>query len=48
MIRDDWEKAMRENFQVRWHEISPDEKLLSGAENFALEKYSQAGYNERR
>jgi lipoyl(octanoyl) transferase len=48
MIRDDWERAMRENFQVRWHEISPDEKLLSGAENFALEKYSQAGYNQRR
>ena len=52
MIRDDWEKAMREvareNFQVKWREFLPDEKLFSLAEHFKLEKYSQAGYNQRR
>ena len=52
MVRDDWEKTMREaareNFQIEWREFLPDEKLLSGAENLALEKYSQSGYNQRR
>jgi lipoyl(octanoyl) transferase len=50
--RVDWENAIREvaraNFQIEWHEFLPDEKLLSRAGKFALEKYSQAGYNQRR
>jgi lipoate-protein ligase A len=52
LARADWENAMlaivREEFSVGWEEFFPDAKLLSGAENFALEKYSQAGYNQRR
>jgi lipoate-protein ligase A len=52
LARVDWENAMlaivREKSSVEWDEIFPDAKLLSGAENFALEKYSQAGYNQRR
>jgi lipoate-protein ligase A len=50
--RADFENAMREvareNFQIRWHEFSPEEKLLSRAEKIALEKYSQASYNQKR
>jgi len=52
IVRIDFEDAMRatarEKFQIEWREFSPDEKLFSGAENLALEKYSQAGYNQRR
>ena len=52
MARTDWENTMREvaheQFQVEWREFSPDEKLLSRAGKFALEKYSQAGYNQKR
>jgi len=52
ITRADWENAMlevaREKFKVEWHEFSPEEKLLSRAEKIALEKYSQAGYNQRR
>ena len=51
LARVDWENAMlavaREEFSVEWDEFLPDAKLLSGAENFALEKYSQASYNQR-
>ncbi len=52
LARVGWENAMlavaREKFSVEWDEFLPDAKLLSGAENFALEKYSQAVYNQRR
>jgi lipoate-protein ligase A len=52
IARLDLENAMREvaheNFQVLWQEFSPDEKLFSLVEYFALEKYSQTGYNQRR
>ena len=52
IARTDLENVMREvaqeNFQVEWRKFSPDEKLLLRAKNFALEKYSQAGYNQRR
>jgi lipoate-protein ligase A len=52
IVRDDLENAMREvaceKFKVEWREFSPDEKLLSRAEKFTLEKYSQPGYNQRR
>ncbi len=52
IARDGFENAMREaaceNFQVEWREFLPDEKLFSCAENFALEKYAQASYNQKR
>lgn len=52
IMRADWENAMQEiameKFRVEWREFSPDEKLLLCAGKFALEKYSQAGYNQRR
>lgn len=47
-----FERAMRlvaENqFAVRWMEFSPDELLRQEAEKAAAEKYSQAGYNQKR
>jgi lipoate-protein ligase A len=50
--RTDWENAMREvareKFKIEWGEFSPDEKLLSRAKKFALEKYARADYNQRR
>jgi lipoyl(octanoyl) transferase len=52
MARTDFENAMRdiaaEQFKIQWQNLSPDEGLISCAEKFALEKYSQAGYNQRR
>src|SRR5277367_2021638 len=52
IARNDFENAMRavarEKFKVEWHEFSLEEKLLSRAEKFGLEKYLQADYNQRR
>ncbi|HEX3856188.1 MAG TPA: lipoate--protein ligase family protein [Verrucomicrobiae bacterium] len=52
IVRDDLENAMREvaceKFKVEWREFSPDEKLLSRAEKFALEKYVLTSYNQKR
>jgi lipoate-protein ligase A len=52
VARNDFENAMREvasnNFKIQWQNLSPDKNILSRAEKFALEKYSQAGYNQKR
>jgi len=50
--RVDWEKSMqdvgRENFAVMWKELIPDSELSKRAAALAKEKYSQAGYNQKR
>jgi lipoyl(octanoyl) transferase len=52
VARADWENAMRkvarERFQIEWQNFSPDEKILSRAEELARQKYSQAAYNQKR
>jgi lipoate-protein ligase A len=52
ITRADWEKAMRESarekFKAECNEFGPDEKILLRAAKFRLDKYSQAGYNQRR
>jgi lipoate-protein ligase A len=52
VVRGDWEKAMREaaleKFRAEWSDFVPDEKILLRAAKFRLDKYSQAGYNQRR
>ena len=50
--RTDWEEAMRavaaRGFSVKWHDFSPDAKLVEHSARLAREKYSQADYNQRR
>ena len=47
-----WENAMRETareqFQIEWRELAPDEYMLVLAEKFARQKYSQTAYNRKR
>jgi lipoyl(octanoyl) transferase len=50
--RDDWETAMRDaalkNWRVEWKDFSPGKKLTDSVQRLAAEKYSQAGYNQKR
>ena len=52
IARADWEAAMREvaqqNWKVDFGNFSPDAILKARAEELALEKYSQKGYNQKR
>jgi lipoate-protein ligase A len=47
-----WQEAMREaareQFQIEWRELSPDEPLVALAGEFARQKYSQTAYNRKR
>jgi lipoyl(octanoyl) transferase len=47
-----FERAMRtvaeKNFGVQWTDFSPDAELSALARNLSQEKYSQAGYNQKR
>jgi lipoate-protein ligase A len=50
--RSDWESAMcavaSETFKIEWNDFSPDEELKKCAAELARQKYSQAGYNQKR
>ena len=50
--RNDWENAMRAiasaTFEIEWNDFSPDEELTKCAAELARQKYSQAGYNQKR
>ncbi len=50
--RQAWEDAMREaareQFQIEWRELSPDEPLLARAGELARRKYTQTAYNRKR
>lgn len=52
MNRNAWETAMLQvvqtEFGVAWQDLSPDGKLMARAEELAREKFSQAGYNQKR
>ncbi len=50
--RTDFENAMsevaREKFQIEWRGFSVDKKLATRADELALQRYSQAFYNQKR
>jgi lipoate-protein ligase A len=52
LARSDWENAMRrvaeKDFSVTWTDFTPDAALQNEAVKRAQEKFSQAGYNEKR
>ncbi len=52
LSRSDWEIAMCdvavENFGAIWTEFIPDPNVTDAASRFVREKYSQAGYNQKR
>ena len=52
LARADWENAMcrvaEKNFSVTWTDFMPDAVLQHDAAKQAQEKFSQAGYNEKR
>jgi lipoate-protein ligase A len=52
IARSDFEHAMcdaaRENWEIKWNKFSADLNLDARAGEFALQKYSQTGYNRKR
>lgn len=52
LARADWEQAMceaaRSEQEVQWVEFQPDVPLLESVQGLMRQKYSQAGYNQKR